>query len=939
MEAYFGPPTHFTDTGNLVLLDDNNSVVWQSFDYPGDTLLPGQELFQGQKLTANYPGYYLQLIDKGVFVYSPSNPPQTYYGWLVYGKYTMKGRRYMRFLNGSLSFFIESSEPSDPVGVISIPEASSTQYIQLTSEGNLNVFEWQLDKWKVIKDVTTVFQSYSYTAHLSTTWDATYSVYSQPMLLRETNGTQFSCGFLCEGNCTYDNKSSHYIFAILISPTTESPEQSEVVWSANKDHPVGENAILNFTAAGELMLKDGDGSIVWTTNTTGKSVAGMNLTDTGNLVLFDDQNSIVWQSFDHTPDLLLLGQKLFSGQKLKSEGLYSLQLTDEGIVAYVESNPPQAYYNMFVNPYGNDTHKGNRYIKFLNGSLSFFIESSEQSGPFAGIEIPEASSVQYLKLMPDGHLQVFEWQSDSYEWTVVTDLTTGFLNECDYPLVCGRNSICSTNHQCSCPGTEYFKAVNDRQPNLGCFEITPLSCNSPNDQEFITLENVTYFTYASSNMVRVNIETCKQACLNNCSCKAAFFNYDYSNDVAGECFLASEIFTMSSISYNMNASAFIKVQKATTHHVSHQVAKIVGSTIGSFMLLLVVAIGFITYVVHKRKKDAEMEEEYLDQVPGMPTRFSYEELKTATEKFSKKLGEEGFGSVFEGTLGDGSKIAVKCLEGLSHIKTSFLAEVQSIGSIHHVNLVRLRGFCTWKSQRFLVYDFRSLDKWIYHGVRKQILEWECKKKVILDIAKGLAYLHEDCRQKIVHLDIKPQNILLDNDFNAKVSDFGLSKLIDKTQAEVMTTIKGTPGYIAPEWWSSIITEKVDVYSFGIVLLEILCGRRVFDRSQPEESWHLLFVFQKCWEQGTLLDMVDEHSEDMQVHKTEVMEMMKLAAWCLQTNYKRRPSMSTVVKVLEGGMNVEPNLDYNFTDPRIQEPTVGDKKDFTLLPSSLLSGPR
>ncbi|KAI7732893.1 hypothetical protein M8C21_015371 [Ambrosia artemisiifolia] len=233
----------------------------------------------------------------------------------------------------------------------------------------------------------------------------------------------------------------------------------------------------------------------------------------------------------------------------------------------------------------------------------------------------------------------------------------------------------------------------------------------------------------------------------------------------------------------------------------------------------------------------------------------------------------------------------------------------------------------------------SLDKWIYHGVREQILEWGCRKKITLDIAKGLAYLHEDCRQKIVHLDIKPQNILLDNDFNAKVSDFGLSKLIDKTQAEVMTTIKGTPGYIAPEWWSSIITEKVDVYSFGIVVLEILCGRKVFDRSQPEESWHLLFVFQKCWEEGTLLDMVDEHSEDMQVHKTEVVEMMKVAAWCLQRNFKRRPSMSTVVKVFEGVMDVEMNLDYNFTDPRIQEPAAGDKKDFTLLSSSLLSGPR
>ncbi|MFS8000982.1 putative protein kinase RLK-Pelle-SD-2b family [Helianthus anomalus] len=321
---------------------------------------------------------------------------------------------------------------------------------------------------------------------------------------------------------------------------------------------------------------------------------------------------------------------------------------------------------------------------------------------------------------------------------------------------------------------------------------------------------------------------CKQTCQNNCSCKAAFFQYRL-NASSGRCFLLSEIFTMKTVdALDYTALAFIKVQKVTSHRSSHQVARVVGSTIGSFVLL------------------------YFDQFPGMPTKFSYEELKTATEDFTKKLGEGGFGSVFEGSLKDGSKIAVKCLEGLSHIKRSFLAEVQSIGSIHHVNLVRLRGFCTWKSKWFLVYDFMSngsLDKWIYHGVREQILEWECRKKMILDIAKGLAYLHEECRQKIIHLDIKPQNILLDDDFNAKVSDFGLSKLIDRNQSQVMTTMRGTPGYLAPEWLSSVITEKVDVYSFGIVLLEILCGRKNFDRSQPEEeSWHLLHVFQKCWEQ-------------------------------------------------------------------------------------------
>ncbi|XP_076906613.1 G-type lectin S-receptor-like serine/threonine-protein kinase SD2-5 [Bidens hawaiensis] len=952
---------NLTDTGNLVLFNDQNSVVWQSFDQPIDSLLLGQKLFAGQELISCYSfnglSYSLQVTDKGVFGYKESQEwSQTYFSRFIYGNNTT-GRRYMRFLNGSLSFFTDSSEPSDPSYVIDIPKASSAQYMKLIPDGHLQVFEWQSEKWTMVTDLTTVFQSYFYTANLSTTWDVSHS-YLQSMFHRETNGAQFSCGFICEGDGT-DCKSSHYIFAIVISPAID-PREYQVVWSANPDNPVTKNAILNFTAAGDLVLTDGDETIVWTTNTKGKSVVGMNLTDIGNLVLFDQQNKVVWQSFDHPTDCLLPGQKLFQGQKLRSSvsltnstrqnGMFFLQVTEKGLFTYVESSPPQPYYSI----YSNDTSKGRRYIRLMNGSLSLFMQPSKPSVPDVVIDIPKASSTQYMKLMPDGHLVVLEWNSGSNNWKVVANLLMDIdVGECGYPLACGRNSICLADKQCICPGHDYFRAVNDRQLNLGCSAITPLSCNSIQDHHFIQLENVKYFTFYSVifDMVGVSMETCKQACLNNCSCKAAFFQHHF-NSANGECYLPSELFTMNTVITYYNVSAFIKVQNVTSppqvatfagskDHSSPQVARVVGFTIGGFVLFLLVVIGCITYVVHKRKGDTEMEEDYLDQVPGMPTRFSYEELRIATNDFRKKLGEGGFGSVFEGTLADGAKIAVKCLEELSHIKKSFLAEVQSIGSIHHVNLVRLHGFCTWKSQRFLVYDFMSngsLDKWIYHRVRDHVLGWECRKKIILDIAKGLVYLHEDCRQKIVHLDIKPQNILLDKDLNAKVSDFGLSKLIDKTQTEVMTTIKGTPGYIAPEWWSSIITEKVDVYSFGIILLEILCGRKNFDRSLPEESWHLLSVFQKCWEQGMLLDMVDEHSENMQINGTEVVEMMKMTSWCLQNDYTRRPSMSSVVKVLEVGMSVETNLDYNFTDPRLRK-NNSQKKELTPLLASVLSGPR
>ena len=195
------------------------------------------------------------------------------------------------------------------------------------------------------------------------------------------------------------------------------------------------------------------------------------------------------------------------------------------------------------------------------------------------------------------------------------------------------------------------------------------------------------------------------------------------------------------------------------------------------------------------------------------------------------------------------------------------------------------------------------------------------------------------------MDIKPHNILLDDNFNAKVADFGLSKLVDRDQSQVVTTMRGTPGYMAPEWLSSVITEKVDVYSFGVVLLEILCGRRNVDRSQPEEAMHLLDIFKKNIEENRLLDLVDKCSQDMQLHGAEVVNMMRVAAWCLQNDFTKRPSMSMVVKVLEGAMNIEFDLDCLILNLPLPNMRAGvDNQEVhvvvaTPLLPSVLSGPR
>ncbi|XP_058095520.1 G-type lectin S-receptor-like serine/threonine-protein kinase SD2-5 [Magnolia sinica] len=328
----------------------------------------------------------------------------------------------------------------------------------------------------------------------------------------------------------------------------------------------------------------------------------------------------------------------------------------------------------------------------------------------------------------------------------------------------------------------------------------------------------------------------------------------------------------------------------------------------------------------------------------MPQRFSYEDLRVATDDFREKLGEGGFGSVFKGILEDGTNIAAKQMEKIGQGMKEFLAEVETIGNIHHFNLVQLIGFCAERSRQLLVYEYMSngsLVHWIFNRNMNPVPDWQSRKKIILDIAKGLAYLHEDCRQRIVHLDIEAQNILLDDNFNAKVSDFGLSKLMDRDQSQVQTTMRGTPGYLAPEWQQLRITLKVDIYSFGIVVLEIVCGRKNLDRSRSVQSKHLLRLLQEKAKENCLIDIIDGSSANMELHREEAMKMIKLAAWCLQDDHTRRPLMSMVVKVLDGAMEVEPEISYRFSNAMAHNSTTS--ADFHLLSdppqASVLSAPR
>ncbi|XP_006656152.1 G-type lectin S-receptor-like serine/threonine-protein kinase SD2-5 [Oryza brachyantha] len=763
----------------------------------------------------------------------------------------------------------------------------------------------------------------------------------------------FACGFYCAEPATTCHT---YIFSIVFVNVYISIDDGvslyspEVVWVANRDHPVGENATVQFTELGDLVLHDADGTLVWSTSTADKSIVSMNLTGSGNLVLLDRTNVEVWRSFDLPTDTLIIAQTLQMGQKLVArtsltnwtEGNFYLTTLADGMYAFAGIHTPLAYYRSPTG--GNVATNRSAYVALKNGSLEVFTSFRETEAPDYRIMLPvHPFGLVFARLEWDGHMRLYQWANDSWASSDIFDIT----DPCAYPLACGEYGIC-LHGQCTCPDlvvgqSGLFELVDSREVNRGCSLKSSLSCGSARKARFLAVPNVTHFNFVYN--WTTNEEHCKQSCLNDCSCKASFFHHKDTS--SGFCFLASDAFSMISVSAQSYSSdfisfCFIKIQDSTHKSLLSKETRIFISVAGplSFVTSVIVA----ALIILRRNKAEPLEDEYsIDQLPGLPTRFSFTDLKSATGDFSRKIGAGGFGSVFEGQIDD-KHVAIKRLDGIGQGKREFLAEVQTIGSINHIHLVRLIGFCAEKTHRLLVYEYMpsgSLDKWIFQNRQAAPLDWETRLKIISDVAKGLAYLHSDCRQTIAHLDIKPENILLDEMFTAKISDFGLAKLIDHEQSSVMTRLRGTLGYLAPEWLTSVITEKVDVYSFGVVIMEILCGRRNLDYSQPEENRHLISMLQDKAKSDQFMDLIDPCFVDMELHMNDVLRMMNLATWCLQVDYHRRPSMPMVVKILEGTMDVETELDFDLVniDPMVVANRAAQRNTVTLQIDSVLSGPR
>ncbi|KAK1280024.1 Protein NSP-INTERACTING KINASE 3 [Acorus gramineus] len=362
---------------------------------------------------------------------------------------------------------------------------------------------------------------------------------------------------------------------------------------------------------------------------------------------------------------------------------------------------------------------------------------------------------------------------------------------------------------------------------------------------------------------------------------------------------------------------------------SRRVAVTFGASVGSVTIVLV-AVGLLLWWRHRNNKQVffDVNDQYDPEVClGHLKRYTFKELRTATDHFNSKniLGKGGFGIVYKGCLQDGTIVAVKRLKDCNAVggEIQFQTEVEMISLAVHRNLLRLCGFCTTENERLLVYPYMpngSVASRLREHIRgKPVLDWSRRKRIALGTARGLLYLHEQCDPRIIHRDVKAANILLDEDFEAIVGDFGLAKLLDHRESHVTTAVRGTVGHIAPEYLSTgQSSEKTDVFGYGILLLELITGQKALDfgRAANQKGVMLDWV-KKLHQENKLQMMVDRDLKD-KYDRIELEEMVQVALLCTQFHPSHRPKMSEVVRMLEGdGLAEKWEASQKLDTPRLK----------------------
>ena len=764
------------------------------------------------------------------------------------------------------------------------------------------------------------------------------SVEKQSDILFSSNG-DFSAGFFQVGE-------NAFCFSVCFTRS----KQPTVLWMANRDEPVnGKGSFLSLWKNGNLVLTDAGGTVIWATATLSSSQLYLKLRNNGNLLLLSSKGTIIWQSFASPTDTLLPTQPLTERAGLvssrsatnHSSGFYKLYFDNDNVLRllYKAHTFSSVYWPaswQILIDIGRSTYNVTK-TAILD---SFGLFTSSDGFNFRSTDYPK-KVYRILKMDSDGNLRLYSFNEESKTW----DVTWQVISEpCIIHGICGPNSMC--NHDPVIGRTCYcLKGYKVKDPNdwtQGCepeFSLSDISCNSRQSFGFLRLQTMELYGY-DWNVSRVSsFKECLDICLSLCdNCVAVqlkfneFATYNcYPKTMAlngrdipgfvGEVYLKLPNSILGSSTKilkhsRMNCSVGLSQKLNRVYQSPKKNSTLIflvwfACGVGVFEFSTIFLVWFCLFRTSKNPDPLD-KKQYLLSATGFQ-RFTYAELKSATKGFKEEVGRGAGGVVYKGTLYDNRVAAIKHLNEATQGEAEFLAEISTIGMLNHMNLIDMWGYCVEGKHRLLVYEYMEHGS-LADNLFGNTLDWKKRLNVAVGTAKGLAYLHEECLEWILHCDVKPQNILLDSEFQPKVADFGLSKLLNRDERvnSSFSRIRGTRGYMAPEWVYNLrITSKVDVYSYGIVVLEMVSGRspvaiHSLENSGDIEQHRLVtWIREKIKHAPTCafwMEEIIDPSLEGNYNVSEVEVLVKVALQCVEDDMNERPSMSQVAEMLQANEN-------------------------------------
>ncbi|CAL9164725.1 unnamed protein product [Musa hybrid cultivar] len=782
--------------------------------------------------------------------------------------------------------------------------------------------------------------SFCFFAHATDTLTQGQSITDGQTLV--SAGNIFELRFFSPGN------SSHGRYVGILYHSSISATQT-VVWVANREAPItGSGGRLMVTSDGDLVVLDGAGGSVWSTNSSAapsNSSTTLQLLDTGNLVLQDGGGGTLWQSFDHPTHTFLPGMKLSLNTTTGKALLFTSWKSPDDPSAgnYTLGLDPNGSAQIFIWDRGvprwrSGQWNGHRFIGTVMRSLyiyGFDYETDESQGIAYYTYTPHNASLVRFVMEWDGMERTFMQVQETRQWEIVWGQP---INQCEVYGMCGVYGTCSddgTTTTCSClRGFEPRSSTewSDGNWTSGCARKTPLLCqlnSSSNEDGFFTLPGAKLPDHSDWASTIGSESGCQEACSSNCSCRAyAYAASDIGCLLWGHDLIDIYQFEFPQDGYDLHVKLAASDLDAASDKTKLRVIVAVGCALG--LLLAIIICFFLWWKYGSRakvswKKKRQQENTVLhpsgevvsefSSIYGEETQegkaseplFTFDCIATATGYFSdsNKLGEGGFGHVYKGTLPGGQEVAVKRLsrssgQGLEEFKN----EVILIAKLQHRNLVKLLGCCIQGEEKILIYEYlpnKSLDAIIFDTSKKELLDWKKRFNIIEGIARGLLYLHRDSRLRIVHRDLKASNVLLDENMNPKISDFGMARIFGADENQGNTNrVVGTFGYMSPEYaMEGLFSVRSDVYSFGILVLEILTARRNSSFHRMENAVNIVGYAWQLWNEDRAVELIDPTIRSASM-MSQALRCVHIALLCVQDRASDRPDIDAVIRMMGSG---------------------------------------